>query len=373
MAEDRIIKIGVIGTGMIGKRHIERYGPIDGAEVVAVADLDEAEATKVAAQHGIADVYTDYRKMLERDDIEAIDVCLHNQLHRPMTVDALEAGKDVYCEKPIAAKYADGVAMVEAANRTGRKLHIQIGSIYKIEARAARAMVLDGLLGEVYHGRAWVNQRRARPFVDGYGTAAFVNKETAGGGALIDWGIYAISQVLYVMGNPKPERVSGATYNKLWMDEKRAAESGYDVEEIGLGFVRMEGGTTMDVMTAWALNLGKGLGCAVAGSKGGVQLPPINGPGDLVMKYYHTDRHYEFESELNTSSLARRWKNVEGQGDVYESSQHHWVRALQGRVDLLPTAEIALNMLLIAEGIYLSSELNHEVTADEILKASKEA
>jgi predicted dehydrogenase len=290
-----------------------------------------------------------------------------------VTIDALAAGKDVYCEKPIAARYADGVAMVEAAEQYGKKLHIQITPLFSIESRAARAMVEDGLLGDVYHGRAWVNQRRSRPFVDGYGTASFVSKKTAGGGALIDWGIYAISQVLFVMGNPKPERVSGATYNKMWMDEARRKESGYDVEELGLGFVRMEGGTTMDVMTAWALNLGRGLGCAVAGSKGGVQLPAINGPKDIGLKFYHTDRDYEFESDLNTGALARRWKNVSGQGDIYESSQHHWVRALQGRVELLPTAEIALNMILIAEGIYLSSELNREVTAEEILKTSQEA
>jgi predicted dehydrogenase len=156
------------------------------------------------------------------------------------------------------------------------------------------------------------------------------------------------------------------------MNEARKTESGYDVEEMGIGFVRLAGGATMDVMTAWALNLGKGLGCAVAGSLGGVQLPPINGAGGLEMKFYHTQGNYEFESGLNTASLARRWKNVEGEGDNYESSQHHWIRALQGKVDLLPTAEIALNMILIAEGIYLSSELGREVTADEILESSKQ-
>lgn len=368
------VRIGVIGTGMIGKRHLENYAGIDGAQVVAVADLDEAEARKVAAQHGVPDAYAEYRRLLDRDDIDAVDVCLHNQLHRPVTVDALSAGKHVYCEKPIAAKYADGIAMVEAAKNHGRKLHIQLSSIYRSDVRAARSLVEEGLLGEVYHGRAYVNLGRCRPYVDGYGTPHFVNRKTSGGGALIDWGIYVIGRVLFVMGNPKPLRITGTIYDKLPMDEQRRADSGYDVEEMGVGFVRLEGGATLDVLAAWALNLGKGPGCSVAGSLGGISLPPMAaGKNEGDVKFFHSHGNIEFESGIRLGELERRWKHVRGFGDSFESSQHHWIRALQGRVELLPTAEIALNMILIAEGIYLSSGLGREVTVEETIAASKQA
>ena len=78
-------RVGVIGVGQIGKSHLNNYSKMEHVEVVAVADVAEAEANRVAALHGIPDVYTDFRKLLERDDIQAVDVCLHNNFHRPMT------------------------------------------------------------------------------------------------------------------------------------------------------------------------------------------------------------------------------------------------------------------------------------------------
>src|SRR5579862_5714827 len=93
-------RIGIIGTGQIGKMHLDRYRPIEDAEIVAVADINEAEAQRVAAKYNVPSVYTDYRELLKREDIDAVDVCLHNVLHRPVTVAALETGKHVFCEKP---------------------------------------------------------------------------------------------------------------------------------------------------------------------------------------------------------------------------------------------------------------------------------
>ena len=73
---------------------------------------------------------------------------------------------------------------------------------------------------------------------------------------------------------------------------------------------------------------------------------------------------------MNLDQIAYRWKNVHEGGDVYDSAGHHWIAALQGRVDLLPSAELALNTMLISEGIYLSDQLRREVTADEVLEHS---
>jgi predicted dehydrogenase len=77
-----------------------------------VADINEEEAVRVADEHDIPHVYTDFRELLARDDIEAVDVCLHNNLHMPATVAAVEAGKHVYCEKPMAGAYCDAEVML---------------------------------------------------------------------------------------------------------------------------------------------------------------------------------------------------------------------------------------------------------------------
>jgi predicted dehydrogenase len=362
---DKDIRIGVIGTGLIGKKHIAKYADIPGANVVAACDLDAQELAAAAKRFDIPETYSDYHELLARDDIDAVDVCLHNQLHRPVSVDALEAGKDVYCEKPIAATYADGLAMIETARKTGRKLHIQIGTMFSNTTRVAKAMIDQGKLGEIYHGRAYVNLRRTRPYIDGGATAPFVRKDTAGGGALIDWGIYVICQTLYLMANPKPTRISGQVYDRIPMDPRRRAESGYDVEEMGAGFVHLQNGATLDVMAAWALNMDSRSCCSVAGAEGGIVMPPFF--AREPMKLIHNDGHLEMTTSVDADKAARRWSILEGQADAYDSPQHHWVRVLQGKVDLLPTAEVALNMILIAEGIYRSAELGREVTADDLL------
>ena len=109
------VRIGFVGVGQIGKHHLERYRKIEDAEVVAIADINEEEAKRVSEVYGVPDVYSDFRELLQRDDIVAVDVCLHNNLHMPVSVAALEAGKHVYCEKPMAGAYCDAEAMYAKA------------------------------------------------------------------------------------------------------------------------------------------------------------------------------------------------------------------------------------------------------------------
>src|SRR5262245_14034970 len=180
------IRIGIIGVGQIGKRHVEEYTKVEGADLVAIADINETEARRVAAQYNIPDVYTDFRQLLARDDIQSVDVCLHNNFHMPVTVAGLEAGKNVFCEKPMAGAYIDAEKMLATAKATGRMLSIQVRNIFDRETKAAKFLIDEGHLGKIYHGRSLGYRRRGRPFVDGYGTSAFVQKQNSSGGALYD-------------------------------------------------------------------------------------------------------------------------------------------------------------------------------------------
>ncbi len=211
-SEHRPIRIGLIGAGQRGQQHLENYQRIPGAEIVAIADINEALAQRVAAQFKIPDVYTDYHDLLQRDDLEAVDICLHNNLHRPAAVAAMEAGKHVYCEKPMAGSYADAKIMYDTAQTLGRKLSIQLFTLFRPETRAAKLLIDDGYLGELYHARSTGFRRRGRPYVDGYGTPTFVQKRHAAGGALYDMGVYRIAGLLYLLGNPSVRRITGKTY-----------------------------------------------------------------------------------------------------------------------------------------------------------------
>ena len=142
------------------------------------------------------------------------------------------------------------------------------------------------------------------------------------------------------------------------MYEQRRRESDFDVEELGIGLVRLEGGVTFFVEEAWAIHLDGMEGSSIVGSEGGVRLEPFG--------YFRSMGHLDMNGTANLDSFMYRVYNVQGVGDEYDSAQHHWVAALQGRVELLPTAELALKTMLISQGIYLSDKLGREVTADEV-------
>ncbi|MBV6714043.1 Gfo/Idh/MocA family protein [Paenibacillus chitinolyticus] len=359
------IRIGIIGVGQIGKIHLDQYKLIPDAEIVAVCDVNEAEARRVADLYEIPEVYTDYNELLKRDDLDAVDVCLHNNFHAPISIAAMKAGKHVYCEKPIAGTYADGKAMVDASREFGRLLHIQLGTLYRKETKAAKALIEGGELGRVFHARSTGYRRRNRPFVDGYGTPAFTRKETAAGGALFDMGVYHISQMLYLLDLPKVERISGKLYQETDMDPGRRESSGFDVEELAIGLVRFENGITMDIIESWAVHMNPFEGSSVLGSKGGLRLP-VNGPDGNKLTHYSTRCDMDMDTTIDLDAADLRWHRLRADEEAYDSSQHHWIAALQGRVKLLPTAEIALQTMLISEGMYLSDAQGREVSAEEV-------
>jgi predicted dehydrogenase len=357
------LRIGIIGVGQIGQVHLENYHVIPEVAVVAIADTNRELAREVASRYSIPDVYTDFRELLRREDIQAVDVCLHNNLHMPVSVAALEAGKHVYCEKPMAGSYRDAEKMVQTAQALGLKLSIQLSTLFAWETRAARLLIDQGRLGRLYHARSVGFRRRGRPYVDGYGSPPFVQKRISGGGALYDMGVYHVASMLYLLDNPQVLRVSGKIYQEMEMDGERRATSGYDVEELGLGFVKLAGGITLDIFESWAIHLGGMESSSLVGDKGGIRLEPFS--------FFQSLGDLDLDTSVNLEEFAQRTHDMRFKNDTGESPQQHWAASLQGRIELLPTAELALNTMLISEAIYLSDRLEREVTAGEVMQNSK--
>lgn len=361
----RKVRIGVIGCGQIAQTHFKTYANIPDAEVVACADIVKERAEESAKTYGIPNVYDSGWELLKRDDLDAVDICLHNNLHQPGAAAVLESGRHCYCEKPMAGAYRDALAMRETARQTGKMLHIQLAGLYSGEVRAAKELIDNGALGDVYYARSNGHRRRGRPFIDGYGRAQFVQKQISSGGALYDMGVYHISEILFLLGNPTVERITGKTFQKIPMDPKRAAESGANVEELGTGFVRFEGDKAMDILEAWAIHLDSFEGSFVVGSEGGVRLRPFG--------YFRSYGDLDVSGSASMDAVKYRWRKLrssDGDSDTKENSQTHWVAALRGEDTLLPTADIALTTMLISEGIYLSQKLGREVTAEEVREMS---
>ncbi len=359
------VKIGIIGCRVIANGiHGPEYERLkDNAEMVAACDLDPDVLNRFCDRFHIPKRYTKIADLLADEEVQAVDICLHNNFHAPVAIEAMRRGKDVYCEKPMAGTYADALSMLEASKTYGRKLHVQLATIYSAGTYAAKQLIDHGDLGHIYHMRSTGFRRRGRPYVDGYGQKEFVNMRTAGGGALIDMGVYHIAQLIYLAGIPTPEKFLGRTFQEIPMDPSRRESANYDVEELVTGMVDFDNGVNMDLIESWAMNL-DGLECSsILGSKGGVRLDPFS--------YHYTKHDIVFNATIDTQDLDYRSETVYPERSYYRSSQGHWVAALQGKCALLPTAEVALQTQLVLEGLYMSSALGRQVTRDEVIAASR--
>jgi len=176
-------------------------------------------------------------------------------------------------------------------------------------------------------------------------------------------GVYHISQLLYLTGIPKLERVTGHTYAHIAMDEGRRKESGYDVEELGIGLATYAGGLSMDFIESWAIHGAPFPGSAIYGSEAGLTLQPLT---------FHSRKHnMEIDTTVDLNQMDYLDHTVYASGAHYDNSQQHWVHALLGLCDLLPTAKIALETSRVQEGIKLSQQLGREILAEEIPQLSQ--
>lgn len=358
------VKVGIIGCGVIANlAHGPEYEKLaDKVEMVAACDIDPEALTAYCDKFNIKKRYGTIAEILRDPEVEAVDICLHNNMHAPVAIEAMRLGKDVYCEKPMAGSYVDAVSMLEASKQYGRKLHIQLAQLYSAGSFVSKKLIENGQLGRIYHMRSTGFRRRGRPYVDGYGKKEFVNSEISGGGALLDMGVYHISQLLYLTGNPAPKRTVGYTYQELEIDPQRKKLSGYNVEELITGMIDFGDGLSMDLIESWAMHLDNLECSSILGSKGGVRLDPFS--------YHYTEHDIVFNATVDETDLNFRSQTVHPEHMFYRSSQGHWAAVLRGECALLPTAEIALNTQLIQESLYLSADRQQQVSTEEVIAAS---
>lgn len=398
------VRVAVIGLGMISHRHMVVYDEINKraeqlgfrAKVVCGAEIRENVRNAWGEKYGFdeKDLYADFREMLKRDDIDTVDVCVHNNLHASVSIAAMKAGYDVYCEKPEASTYADAKMMIECAEKLGRKYHVQISSLMNNQTRMAKKMIAGGELGHLYYANLTMVSRRRRP---GYDlpdfTTDFYTKKVSGHGPLIDLGIYLISQLLFVMGMPELKSVSGFATQGMELDRRLIKDpEGFTVEDLGCGLVKFEDGLNFQVLGTSAANIDDHMKDYILGSRGGLEIhnaDTTGGPfaasllgnaaalmgGDPALTFRGM-----MDGRDNVTADLNCWE--EGQADVirdpglmlYDDNQAMWLAYKLGILDdttRYNTPKIAADMLKLTDGLFLSSELGREVTSEEIEAMSK--
>ncbi|MEZ4669395.1 MAG: Gfo/Idh/MocA family oxidoreductase [Anaerolineae bacterium] len=200
------IKIGMIGYGGIGRVHAMAYRdigfhyglPAESIQIAGVATSRKETAHKAAVEIG-CDFYTDdYRDLLKRNDIDIIDCCTPNNSHEEILIAAAQAGKHIYCEKPLAMDVESGKRIVEAVEKAGVKSQMTFNFRFFPALMRARQLIEQGFLGRVF-------QFRGRYYRSSYISASRpyswrMSKEQSGGGALLDLGSHLIDIVYYLLG-----------------------------------------------------------------------------------------------------------------------------------------------------------------------------
>lgn len=357
------IRVGIIGCGGIANgKHMPSIKTVKEVEMVAFCDIIEERAVEAAKEFGVPDakVYTDYKELLKDESIVAVHVCTPNRSHSFITIDALEAGKHVMCEKPMAKTYAEAKAMYEASVRTGKKLTIGYQSRWRGDSMYLKQCCENGELGDIYYARAIALRRRAVPT-----WGVFLNEYEQGGGPLIDIGTHALDLTLWTMNNYKPKMVVGTKYKKLG-DQKNTANAWgdwdpekYTVEDSAFGFVVMENGATIIVESSWALNVAEPREAItlVAGDKGGADM--IDG---LRLNYVKNGRQVIETPNFNAGGVAF----FEGASDKPEVLEcHSFYNAIINDTDVVTKPEQAMVVTQILEAIYKSAETGKPVYFDE--------
>ena len=346
------LRLGMIGCGGIANsKHLPAVQALGGAQFVGFCDIIPERAQKAAEQYGSpeARVFTDYKKLLKME-LDAVCICTPNKSHSTITVDALNSGKHVMCEKPMAINYSEGQKMLEAAKKTGKLLTIGYQRRYRADSQYLKRAVEADELGEIYLAKANAVRRRTVPT-----WGVFLNEEEQGGGPLIDIGTHALDLSLWLMDNYKPRYAVGTVYHKLNQDRDTANAFGdwdpaaFTVEDSAFGFVVMESGATIMLSASWALNtLDVEEGTAtLSGTKGGADFHD-----GLRLNGVRHGRQFVLKPDLNAGSVAL-FEGASSDPRVLEQQIFHAAIRGQGKLCVLP--EQALVVTHILEGIYKSA------------------
>ena len=349
------VRIGIVGAGGMVDYHIDGFLSA-GAEIVGIADVAVDKARRVADLRQIPHVFSDVSELLRMDGLDAISVIVPNKFHAPLSIQGLEAGKHVFCEKPPALNAAEVEQMVAAAKASKKTLMFNFNNRARPESYAMMEYVTDGTVGRINSAQAtWVR----RTGIPGFG-GWFTTKALAGGGPLIDL-LHMVDLALHFMGYPEPAHVLGQTFDDFITDTNfkgpwgipDVAEGVTDVETAAHGFVTFKSGQVLTLRVSWAEMVKSELVSVVfqgTGAGGKVERAfPDDGIDETAVDTC------ELYVQEHGQSVNRTIK-VEASPDMGRiRSAANFVRVIEGKEAPLNTPDQALSLMKIIDALYESA------------------
>lgn len=339
------LRVAIIGAGGIAGAHFEAYQKVPEAEVVAVADIIPERAKAAAQRWGVPKWFSSHRKVLELPEVEAVDICTPHGAHAPIAVDALKAGKHVLVEKPMASSLKGAAAMVKAAKQAGKVLFCGIASRWAPKTQQVKQFLETEALGEIYFAEVVATRRRGIP------PTSFIRKETAGGGAVLDIGVYLVDTLLYLLGFPKPLTCSALVGGFLGTQPEAVVQGGwrwepsqFEVDDFGAAFLRFANGAAAVIKVCWAAHIDSMGTSFLLGTKGGLKL-------DNPPEWFFDHKGYMAQAQLPKPSDS----------DGFVQEVRFLVDAVRNGTPPPVLPEEALTVQAVLEAIYRSAKLRREV------------
>jgi predicted dehydrogenase len=331
----KTIKVALVGVGVAGQvSHIPAWKKLENVELVALCDRDLEKAQRVAQRFGVARATTEYDEILADPEIDVVDVCTPNFLHAPLAIAALESGKHVLVERPIARNASEAEKMVKAADKADRLLACALAHRFREDTRILKKFVDRGELGDVFYAKAgWLRQR-----TDWRTEEWRQQKQVSGGGVLMDLGVQMLDLTLHILGNPQVESVSASAH--------RAGKA--EVEDSLVALVRLAGGCVLNLEVTWGLLMEKDFAYVnLFGQSGAALWNPLR---------IHKGMH---GSLVNVTPAVDSPRNVYKQS--IEAQVEHFAESVRKGQTGSAAAREVLEVMRIVDAIYRSAELGKEV------------
>ena len=361
------IRVGIIGTGWIAEAHANAYINQPDVEIVAGCDIIPGKAKKFFDKLGLNNVKCDYKNDEEMIadkslSLDAVSVCTYNTQHAPCTIHALNAGLHVLLEKPFSVTLDEAIEIMKVEKDNGKVLSIGFQPRLDENMQMIKKIVDSGALGKVYYIQTGGGRRRGIPTP--FGTT-FIEKETAGIGAMGDIGCYSLDMVLNAVGYPKPLTVSGyksdffgksASYSGYPDDKKTEYARLFGVEDFAAAFIRLDGDIILDFRISWAMNIDTPGDTIILGTEGGLRIPSTecwNGTVGGAMKLYREVCGQQTETVIPII-------NQDGPG-LFDRKIRTFIDACKNSTPSpVPSSEILYNQAII-DGVLKSAECGREV------------
>jgi len=323
------IRFAVVGCGRMGLRRIKRIDSHPEAELIGVADVDKELMRKIGNEFGV-DHYSNYDELINKSDVDCIVISVPNKFHAPITIGAMENGKHIFCEKPMARNPDEGIKMVKEAIENEVFLKVGSNLRYFPSVQKAKELLNNSAVDDILYIRGWIGNSGWQ-----LNNSWFSDVELAGGGTFLDNGCHLLDICRWFLG--EVVECSGSVsrmYHSI------------DVEDNGFGIFKFMNGEFAFIQSSWT-EWADYMYMEIYGTEGYIRIDDRN-PNCMVTlgKKDGYQQIYDF-SRLPPQS--------------YDVEFNEFMNALRNQSHPEPTGFDGLRAVQMAYGVYESSQLGKTV------------